>query len=89
MLCTPRSLPLHSHPMSTKAVYELFNAPHDGPDFLFIGPTDRCMCGGEIFHALVWFGDDREIAGRFTEMICATCGALVRGQTNDPRELER
>lgn len=71
--------------MTTRAIYEIFNK-EDGPDLLFLGPTDKCVCGCEVFHALLWFGEEREIAGYFTEMKCAHCGALVRGMTQDPEE---
>ena len=70
-----------------RPVYDLFNK-EDGPDLLFMGPTDRCVCGCDVFHALVWFDEHtREIAGYFTEMKCAHCGALVRGMTADPSEM--
>lgn len=71
----------------SKPVYEIFNKTLDGPDLLFMGPTDRCVCGCDVFHALIWFGEEREIAGYFTEMGCSSCGALVRGVTQDPSEL--
>lgn len=70
----------------SKPVYEIFSKHQDGPDLLFMGPTDQCVCGCDVFHALIWFGEDREIAGYFTEMACAGCGALVRGVTQDPSE---
>lgn len=70
----------------TKPVYEIFNKDMNGPDLLFMGPTDECVCGGDVFHALIWFAEDRSIAGYFTEMACACCGALVRGVTQDPSE---
>ena len=52
-----------------------------------MGPTDLCTCGNDLFHALIWFDDDRTIGGYFTEMVCALCGALVRGVTEDPDEV--
>jgi len=46
-----------------------------------MGPTMECVCGNNVFHALVWFNDEREIGGWFTEMACAFCGAPIRGAT--------
>jgi hypothetical protein len=40
-----------------------------------------CACGNEVFHALIWFNEEREIGGYFTEMACAFCGSIVRGVT--------
>jgi len=62
-------------------ITDLFEVEPNGPDLLFLGPTVRCVCGGDVFHALVWFDDDYRIAGYFTEMLCSHCGALVRGAT--------
>lgn len=62
-------------------MHDLFTTEESGPDLLFLGPTMRCVCGNEVFHALIWFSDDRSIGGYFTEMKCAFCGALVRGAT--------
>lgn len=74
-----------------KPVYDLFYSTDiTGPDLLFLGPTKQCACGSAMFHAIVWFDtecDEREIAGRFTEMACVNCGALVRGVTSDPSEV--
>lgn len=69
-----------------KPVYEIFNKEHDGPDLLFMGPTMRCVCGSEVFHALIWFDEDRSIAGYMTEGACASCGAIVRLATQHPSE---
>ena len=53
-----------------------------GEDLLFAGPTTTCMCGGQMFHALVWFDQEtREVGGRILEMKCAECFALVKGPT--------
>lgn len=71
----------------SKPVYEIFNKEMDGPDLLFMGPSDQCVCGSDLFHILAWFNEDREIAGYFTEGCCASCGALVRMVTQDPTEM--
>ena len=71
----------------TKPVHEIFNKVQDGPDLLFLGPTMKCACGCEVFHALVWFDqDDRSIGGYFTEGCCSGCGSLVRLATQHPSE---
>lgn len=72
----------HSRP-----VWELFDVEPGGADLLFMGPTTMCVCGGEVFHALIWFDDDRSIAGYFTEMCCAACGSLIRGATQNIEEI--
>lgn len=65
----------------TKPIYAIFHEIDPGPDLMFMGPTSKCACGCEVFHALVWFSEEKTIAGYFTEMVCAGCGALVRGVT--------
>jgi hypothetical protein len=76
--------------VTPKPIYDLFyETATTGPDLLFLGPTKECACGSNVFHAIVWFdpeAEEREIAGRFTEMACVSCGALVHGVTEDPRE---
>ena len=72
---------------TVRPIYELFQGHPTGPDLLFMGPTDLCTCGNDLFHALIWFDVDRTIGGYFTEMVCALCGALVRGVTEDPDEV--
>lgn len=37
---------------------------------------DICMCGGEIFHALVAF-QDGELCFYFLDGECASCGSMV------------
>lgn len=64
-----------------KPVYTLFHDIEPGSDLLFMGPMTECVCGNSVFHALIWFADDRTIGGYFTEMVCASCGALIRGAT--------
>lgn len=66
-----------------KPVYEIFSKNPDGPDLLFMGPTTQCVCGCDLFHALIWFDDDRSIAGYFTEGCCASCGAIIRLATQE------
>lgn len=58
-----------------------------GEDLLFAGPTTTCVCGGQMFHALVWFDSEtREVGGRILEMKCAECFALVKGPTPVDKE---
>lgn len=40
-----------------------------------IGTT--CVCGCEIFLALVAFGEDKEIAFYFLDGECVNCGSLI------------
>ena len=47
-------------------------------DYTNFGPVLECLCGGDLFIALVAFGDDREIATYFTDGRCATCGADIK-----------
>ena len=46
-------------------------------DYTNFGPVLECLCGGDLFIALVAFGDDREIATYFTDGRCATCGSDI------------
>lgn len=66
---------------TSSVIADLLIPEPGGSDLLFLGPTTECMCGNNVFHALVWFNQDREIAGWFTEMACAFCGSLIRGAT--------
>jgi hypothetical protein len=64
-----------------RSIVQLLELEPDGTDLLFMGPTRVCACGNEVFHALIWFNEEREIGGYFTEMACAFCGSIVRGVT--------
>jgi len=71
----------------SKPIYNLFHIKDVGSDLLFLGPTKKCVCGNELFQALIWFDEtDNSIGGYFTEMVCVSCGSLVRGVTEDPDE---
>ena len=72
-------------PMS-KPITDLFTVDKNGVDLLFMGPTDTCVCGCQVFHALIWFDETRSIGGYFTAMVCVACSALIRGVTQDPDE---
>lgn len=69
-----------SAPRSSQ-ISDLLIPEPNGADLLWLGPTTECVCGNNVFHALIWFTDDREIGGYFTEMVCAFCGSLIRGAT--------
>lgn len=61
---------------STNSVRELINvSPTD--DYTNFGPVLECLCGSDLFIALVSFGDDREIATYFTDGRCAVCHADI------------
>lgn len=65
---------------SIRPISALFEIQPGGADYLWAGPTHECVCGNNVFHLLVWF-EDREVAGYFTEMICAFCGSMQRAPT--------
>ena len=76
---------------------EIFRNTTEGPDYTFLGPTQTCICGSNMFLAVVWYCPpdeedepdmevSRAVAGYFTEMQCVACGALVHGSTDDPNE---
>lgn len=50
--------------------------PLHGPDYTWIGPAHECLCGCNLFHALVSF-DDSEITYYVLEGICYSCGGKV------------
>ena len=72
----------------SQPVYQLFYIEPDGTDLLFMGPTTVCVCGNQVFHALIWFDEYKTIAGYFTEMVCASCGSLLRGATEIDEEFQ-
>lgn len=65
---------------SIRPISALFEIEPGGADYLWAGPTHECVCGNNVFHLLVWF-EDKEVAGYFTEMICAFCGSIQRAPT--------
>lgn len=40
-------------------------------------PTTHCLCGEQMFYAVVWFTPDREVGGYLLDGLCASCRALV------------
>lgn len=72
---------------SSSPISDLLVVEPGGSDLLFLGPTTECVCGNNVFHALIWFNEDREIGGYFTEMACAFCGSLIRGATAADKEV--
>lgn len=46
-------------------------------DYTNFGPVLECLCGSDLFIALVSFGDDREIATYFTDGRCSVCHADI------------
>lgn len=77
-----KSAPGATAPTSLHNPIEFIFETEPGEDLLFAGPTTTCMCGGQMFHALVWFDSEtREVGGRILEMKCAECFALVKGPT--------
>lgn len=46
-------------------------------DYRFMGPTTVCPCGGDLFHVVASFDDDREVAFYLLDGLCWACGALV------------
>lgn len=65
---------------SIRPISALFEIQPGGADYLWAGPTHECVCGNNVFHLLVWF-EENEVAGYFTEMVCAFCGSLQRAPT--------
>jgi hypothetical protein len=86
----PRSTATAKSPATAKGsrpIWDLFEVEAGGADLLFMGPTTSCICSCDVFHALIWFDEERSIAGYFTEMCCAACGSLVRGATQSIEEI--
>jgi hypothetical protein len=60
-----------------KAWVEAIHAmPQDGPDFRWAGPTEICLCGCDLFAAVIAF-EDGEVSAYFLDMKCLKCGALL------------
>ena len=47
-----------------------------------------CMCGSEIFIALIAFDENKEIAFYFLDAECVNCGSLVTLPTPIDKPLE-
>lgn len=50
--------------------------PTEGPDYRWAGPTEVCLCGCDLFAAVVAF-EDGEVSAYFVDMKCLSCGALL------------
>lgn len=71
-----------SAPTTSNPIDHIFQVEEGGPDYLWAGPTGICLCGSEMFHAIVGFDPEtREVGSRILEMKCVGCGALVKGPT--------
>ena len=46
-------------------------------DYRFAGPVQQCLCGGDMFHALVGFDDSGDVAYYVVDGMCWQCGAVV------------
>lgn len=69
-------------------------APHCFPDSMQItadyrdmGPTLECPCGCDGFYILAIFGEDRSIAGYFTDAICSNCWSILKAPTQADGEV--
>lgn len=51
-----------------------------------IGTT--CICGSEVFIALIAFDENKEICFYFLDGECANCGSMVTLPYNDSGEIE-
>lgn len=63
-----------SEPRSIRALMQ--GEPFD--DYEFLGPLRSCLCGSELFIAIVGFDEDGAIGTYFTDGRCAVCHADVR-----------
>ena len=63
-----------------KPIYTLFEIEPSGADLRDWGPIHQCICGCDLFHVLMRF-EDKKPAFYFTEMLCASCGALAKAPT--------
>jgi len=60
----------------------LLSQEQDGDDYRWAGPTSTCLCGSELWHAVVWFDPvEREVSGRFIEVACVNCGSICKSPT--------
>lgn len=72
----------HGHQNSKSPIALLMEVEKGGMDLTFMGPTTECACGSNLFHIVAWFDEyEREIAGRFLEMACASCGSYCKSPT--------
>jgi hypothetical protein len=70
------------HQLSKSPIALLMEVEKGGMDLTFMGPTTQCACGSNLFHVVAWFDEqEREIAGRFLEMACVSCGSYCKSPT--------
>ena len=70
------SAPASSSSSSKDSIRTLIHST-SSDDYTQFGPVLECLCGSDLFIALVSFGDDREIATYFVDGRCAVCKADV------------
>lgn len=66
----------------TSPIQLLLDMERGGTDLTWMGPTTQCVCGSELWHIVCWFDPhEREVAGRFLEMACVSCGSYCKSPT--------
>ena len=67
---------------TTSPIALLLGMEPGGTDLTWMGPTTRCVCGSTLWHIVAWFDEyEREVAGRFLEMACVSCGSYCKSPT--------
>lgn len=49
----------------------------EGPDHRWAGPVQQCLCGCDLFHALISFDESKQVSAYILDGICHNCGASV------------
>ena len=62
---------------SPRSIRHMLSMSQATDDYTQFGPVLECVCGSDLFIALVSFDDDRELSTYFTDGRCAQCWADV------------
>lgn len=58
----------------------IHSVPVDAPDYRWVGPTEICLCGCDLFIMLGTFSEG-EVVGYFVDVKCMHCGATLTAPT--------
>jgi hypothetical protein len=62
-------------------IWRLHYAHEQGADLRAMGPMRVCVCGCDLWRALVTWDEDGDVDFWFLDVVCAGCGALAKAIT--------
>jgi hypothetical protein len=62
-------------------MWHLHYSPVRGADMREMGPTRSCVCGCDLWRALVTWDDEGDVCFWFLDVVCVACGNLATAVT--------